>query len=306
MEIGMENELGFIKISIDRFRELYEKMDNIELNENLVKKMRDLSNNYNCFSCNYDAKSLWEKKKIMAQKKNHNKYGNNVVRNKPRIILIDFSDDMKCKKEFISYLNKLTDVNKEVIYEKIRNLIRIIDKSIINNLFDVLINFIKNSSNHIYIDVLYLFDNDFIEFNINKYFDNFIKTREWIPKEILIENKVLYHNDNYDKYCQYVKIKKHTLSLIKAFIFICKKNNDLEKINKLLEEIINDLKEYVDKIEYKHVIELIMDELSIFIEIYDIWNEEIIEYLKSIDLNKYEYSTKFKFIKLITSTENKS
>ncbi len=296
----MDNELGFIKISIDKFRELYDNIDNIELNENLMKKMRDLSNNYNCFSSNYDAKSLWEKKKIMAQKKNH-KYGggvNNVVRNKPRVILIDFSDDMKCKKEFISYLNKLTDVNKDVIYEKIRCLIRIIDKSIINNLFDVLINFIKNSSNHIYLDVLYLFDNDFIQFNVNKYFDNYINTRQWLPAELVVENKVLYHNENYDKYCQYVKIKKHTLSIIKAFIFICKKNGDLDKINRLLNEIINDLKIYIDKIEYKHIIELIMDELLIFVEIYDIWNEEILTYLNTIDLNKYEYSTKFKFIKL--------
>ena len=188
----MDNDLGFIKIPLEKFRDLYENMDNIELNDNLMKKMNDLYNNYSCFSSNYDAKSLWEKKKIMAQKK-HYKNGNGsgsgiIGRNKPRVILIDFSDEMKCKKEFISYLNKLTDLNKEIIYDKIRCLIRIIDKSIINNLFDVLINFIKNSSNHIYIDVLYLFDNDFIEFNINKYFDNFIKTREWIPKEILIEN----------------------------------------------------------------------------------------------------------------------
>jgi hypothetical protein len=293
----MENDLGFIKIPIERFRELYDKMDNIELNENLERKMQDLSNNYNCFSSNYDAKSLWEKKKIMAQKKTY-KYGNNITRHKPRIILIDFSDEMKCKKEFISYLNKLTDVNKEVIYDKIRNLIKIIDKSIINNLFDVLINFIKNSSNHIYIDVLYLFDNDFIKNNINKYLHNYFILREWIPKEIIIENKILYHNDNYDKYCQYVKLKKHSISILKALIFICKKNGDIQILNTLFQEIINDLREYADKTEYKHIIELLLDELLIFIEIYNISNESLNEYIKSIDLHKYDYSTKFKFMKL--------
>jgi len=292
----MDNDLGYIKIPLNKFRDLYENMDNIELNDNLMKKMDDLCNNYSCFSSNYDAKSLWEKKKIMAQKKYY-KHGNNGGRNKPRVILIDFSDEMKCRKEFISYLNKLTDLNKDIIYDKIRCLIRIIDKTIINKLFDVLINFIKNSSNHIYIDVLYLFDEEFINMNVNKYIDNYLLEREWIPNEIKIENKILYNNDNYDKYCQYVKLKKHTLSIIKALIDICKKNKYNDKLKILIDEIINDLKEYINKTEYKHIIELLLDELLI-INMNELMREDIIDYLKTIEMDKYEYSTKFKLMKL--------
>ena len=186
------NDLGLIKYNLSIFKELYEK--DLELNEILLKKASELTNNFNCFISNYDAKSLWEKKKLIAMRKTKITYNPN--RTKPRVILIDFSDDMKCKKEFTSYLNKLTDVNKETIYSKISSFIGdISDIKIKNMLFDVLINFIKASSNNIYIDVLFLFDNDFIDENIIKYLDKYINNKEWIADEIKIENKILYNTE---------------------------------------------------------------------------------------------------------------
>mgnify|MGYP003349875988 CR=1 FL=1 len=48
---------------------------NIDINnENLQKKANDLINNFNCFISNYDAKSLWEKKKVIAAQKKNNKF----------------------------------------------------------------------------------------------------------------------------------------------------------------------------------------------------------------------------------------
>jgi hypothetical protein len=116
------NDLGLIKYDLDIFKDFYNK--NFELNEILLRKANELTVNYNCFMSNYDAKSLWEKKKMMAMRKTKINYNQN--RTKPRVILIDFSDDMKCKKEFTSYLNKLTDVNKDIIYSKISSFINII------------------------------------------------------------------------------------------------------------------------------------------------------------------------------------
>ena len=52
----------------------------------------------------------------------------------------------------------LTDVNKNIIYSKINNFIKELNENILNSLFDVIITFIKISSNNIYIDVLFLFD----------------------------------------------------------------------------------------------------------------------------------------------------
>jgi hypothetical protein len=292
------NDLGLIKYNLSIFKEYYEK--ETELNDILIKKANELINKYNCFMCNYDAKSLWEKKKMIAMRKTKSNY--NPTRTKPRVILIDFSDDMKCKKEFTSYLNKLTDVNKDVIYSKISTFIRdITDFKIKNILFDVLINFIKASSNNIYIDVLFLFDNDFIKDNINKYLEKFINNKEWNSEEIKIESKILYDNVNYDKYCIYVKIKKNTLSILKALLIILYRIKDKDMIKKLSNEIIIDLNEYLKKTDYKHIIELLLDELLI---LYDFHKDpDILNILKNIDLTIFEYSTKFKIIKIIERYE---
>jgi len=291
-----ENDLGFVKLNMEKINEIYEKSRHEPINENLQKKAMELINNYNCFVSNYDAKSLWEKKKLIQQKKNV-KYTPNNTRNKPRVILIDFCDEMKCKKEFISYLNKLTDLNKEIIYNKISLFIKELDINILNSLFDVLINFIKISSNNIYIDVLFLFDINYINNNINNYFEQFLINKKWLPEEIIIDCKILYDNDNYDKYCSYIKIKKNVISLIKAFMIIFKKiDNDDIKINQLLGEIYKDIQKYLSNNNFKHIIELLLDELLIILEYSP--NKEIIENIKNINLESFEYSTKFKLMKI--------
>jgi hypothetical protein len=288
------NDLGLIKHNLSIFKELYNK--DLELNDILLKKANELMTNYNCFISNYDAKSLWEKKKMIAMRKTKIAYNTN--RTKPRVILIDFSDDMKCKKEFTSFLNKLTDVNKDIIYSKIKLFIGDInDMKIKNMLFDVLINFIKASSNNIYIDVLFLFDNEFIEDNIKKYLEKFINKKEWIAEEIKIENKILYDNENYDKYCIYVKLKKNSLSILKALLIILNRLKKKEIIKTISKEIIIDLNEYLKTKNYKHIIELLLDELILIFDFYK--DNEIIDNLKKLDLSNFEYSTKFKIIKII-------
>ena len=166
----MNEDIGLVKINYEIFKNCLETYNNsnIQIPDNIVNKANELINNYSCFVSNYDARSLWEKKKIIAQNKTK-------IKTRPHIIYIDFSDDAKCKKEFISYLNKLTDVNKDVIYGKISHFITQINDEIKNFLFDILINFIKTSNNKIYIEILYLFDNDYIEKNITKYYENYLK-----------------------------------------------------------------------------------------------------------------------------------
>jgi len=295
------NELGFIKIPLQKFKEIFIKEEENEyLNENLERKANELIGTYNCFVSNYDAKSLWEKKKLIAQKRNIKSSFSYNNRQRPRVILINFSDELKCKKEFTSYLNKLTDVNKEVIYIKIKKFIEELNDDILNSLFDVIINFIKMSSNNIYIDVLYLFNDNFIKNNINRYCNTFIENKEWLSNEIKIENKILFHNDNYDKYCNYIKIKKNSISIIKALIIILNKSNlNNDFILNLLDNIYKDIEYYLEENNYKHILELLLDELLLLIEYLP--DMSIINNLKNKleNLNSFEYSTKFKIIKIL-------
>ena len=291
------NDLGFIKISLNTFKENYDKTYDFQ-NETLQKKANELVSNYNCFVSNYDAKSLWEKKKIMANQKKVVKTNNN--RTRPFVVLIDLNDEMKYKKEFTSYLNKLTDINKTVIYNKIKEFIRTINETKINALFDILINFIKISSNNIYIDVLYLFPNNYIDYHINNYCFSYINNKEWfVLEEFLINNKILYNNDNYDNYCKFVKFKKQTLSILKALLNINKKLNRPDFSISLNIDILKMIDIYIDNNNYKHIVEFLLDEILIIYE--NNKDSKIIENLNKYNLNNLDNSTKFKIMKILDS-----
>jgi len=288
-----ENEdIGLVKINYEIFKNCLKTYNNsnIQIPDNIVNKANELINNYSCFVSNYDARSLWEKKKIIAQNKTK-------IKTRPHIIYIDFSDDAKCKKEFISYLNKLTDVNKDVIYGKISHFITQINDEIKNFLFDILINFIKTSNNKIYIEILYLFDNDYIEKNITKYYENYLKNKEWLPVKIVIEHKLIFEEQYYDTYCEYIKIKKNTLSMIKALCVILKKINKVDIINHIMISIIYDLDNKPDLNNYKHITELLLDEYAIILDF--IPKQEYIDYIKSFDISRLDNSTKFKVSNIV-------
>ena len=288
----MNEDIGLVKINYEIFKNCLETYNNsnIQIPDNIVNKANELINNYSCFVSNYDARSLWEKKKIIAQNKTK-------IKTRPHIIYIDFSDDAKCKKEFISYLNKLTDVNKDVIYGKISHFITQINDEIKNFLFDILINFIKTSNNKIYIEILYLFDNDYIEKNITKYYENYLKNKEWLPVKIVIEHKLIFEEQYYDTYCEYIKIKKNTLSMIKALCVILKKINKVDIINNIMISIIYDLDNKPDLNSYKHITELLLDEYAIILDF--IPKQEYIDYIKSFDISRLDNSTKFKVSNIV-------
>jgi len=195
------------------------------------------------------------------------------------------------------YLNKLTDVNKEVIYGKISHFITQINDDIKNSLFDILINFIKTSNNKIYIEILYLFDNDYIENNITKYYENYLKNKEWLPKSIVIEHKMIFEEQYYDTYCEYIKIKKNTLSMIKALCIILKRINKVDIINQIITLIIDDLNNKLDLNNYKHITELLLDEYAIILDF--IPKQEYIDYIKCFDISKLDNSTKFKISNIV-------
>jgi hypothetical protein len=285
-------EIGLVKINYDSFKKCLNDFNstNIVISDNIVNKANELINSYNCFISTYDARSLWEKKKIIASNKK-------IVKSRPHIIYVDFSDDAKCKKEFISYLNKLTDVNKETIYNKISTFITQVNKDIFNSLFDVLINFIKSSNNSIYIDVLYLFEENYIQDNITKFYNNYIDKKEWLPQEILIEYKLIFDEDKYDTYCEYIKIKKKTLSMIKALCIILKKISKLDIIDTIINNIFNDLNNYLIQPNFKHIIELLLDELAIIIDF--IPKQIYINNISAINCDNLDNSTKFKISNII-------
>ena len=287
-------DLGIIKIPLSVFKDFYESHCDFK-NDVLDKKAKDLVSNYNCFVSNYDAKSLWEKKKIIAAQKKIIKHNNN--RSRPFVLLIDLNDDVKYKKEFTSFLNKLTDINKDVIYNKITLFIKILDENKLNSLFDILINFIKVSSNNIYIDVLYLFPDKYVNYHISNYCNSYLNNKDWLPnEEFIIDNKVLYNNSNYDNYCKFIKKKKQNISILKALINITNKLENKDFLNSIISDISESIDTYIQNNQFKHITEFLLEQILLILDYFA--NDKIIKKIKDYNIDDLEYSTKFKILKI--------
>lgn len=296
----MENDFGIIKVEYGIFIKMLRERENkeTELPQTLINKSNELQNTYNCFASNYDARSLWEKKKYIATKIRNKEFKN--LKAKPvTVITGDFSDETKYKKEFTGYLNKLTDINKQNIYSKISLFISKIKEDIIPSLFDIIWDFIKKSSNNIYIDIIYLFDANVVQVNLDNMWNKFLNNKEWKLNETISNKEILLNNNNnYDEFCEYVKWKKSNISIIRTWCHIFKKEKKLENIDIILYNLVELIKEYINnKNMYKHVIDIALDQIYTILDVY--YNVEIINIIKSWDVEIFEKSSKFKIFNIL-------
>jgi hypothetical protein len=239
-----------------------------------------------CFNSVYNSKLIWDKKK---------KYDKEVVvKNKIHIIISDFTDKSKVKREFISFLNKLTDSKKDDIYIKIKDIIKHNNDD--NELFIILYNFIiKNGTINInlYLNIFNFFNKDIVVKNINLYWNNFTENKEWIPPSYILENALMVGNEDdeiYNLYCDYVKWKKTNSSIFNILILLV---DDKIKIENVLNNIYAYLIEYISSSvkKYRHVIDILLEDIIIIMSYYK--NNNIIEKFKNMDLSILENSSKF-------------
>lgn len=245
-----------------------------------------------CFNTIYNSKLIWDKKK---------KYDKEIIsKNKIHIVITDFSDKSKNKREFISFLNKLTDIKKDDIYFKIKNLIK--QNNDDDEFFTILYNFIiKNDSKNIdiYLNIFNFLNKDIVSKNIDIYWNNFNENKDWIPHSYILENDLMIGNEDdviYNLYCDYVKWKKTNNSIINLLILLI---IDKNKIDTLLNNIYNYLIDYIyfSTKKYRHVIDILLEDIIIIISHYK--NNNIIDKIKNIDLSILENSSKFLIYNII-------
>lgn len=292
----MEDNFSIIKINLKYFKECLIKKDNYKSdNKILLDKYKELKQKYNCFNSNYDAKSIWDKKKNNILKNNNSPNSNNPPKNRFYLISNDLTDDNNNKKIFISFLNKITDKNKDVILEKVKTFINdISDNDATIKLLDILWNHIETSYNIFYIDILYLFNKDYIKIYINDKWDSYYNNKKWTPYDYILNNDILKNDEDiYDEYCKYVKWKKNNINIIKAWYYILKIENLLDKYYDLYKNLYEYLIYYIenDNNNYKHIIDIILDEIYIILDYTD--NNSIKEDFNKFNLNKLESSSKF-------------
>jgi hypothetical protein len=285
-----------IKIGLSVFHNRY---NNIEVPDSIIKKAEALRKSCSCFNSFYDPKMIWEKKLNNRKEKNSQMLSNTgSINNKNRvhIIIPDFSDISNTKRALIGYLNKLTIKNKDVISEKIKNII-------INNkteeIFLIIWSYIKGTENdnNIYIQILEYFDKIFLNNIINKLWDNYINNKEWIPPKYIFDNNLLLLNNEYELYCNYIKWKKgiHNLNII----WIKYKTNEISVLlNNIYDYMINEC--IGNSNIHKYIIDIFLEQILKILNNYK--DNSIIEKIKQFNIKNFDSSTKFLIYNII---ENK-
>jgi hypothetical protein len=283
-----------IKIELSVFHNRY----NIEVSDNILKKADVLRKSCSCFNSFYDPKMIWEKKLNNRKEKNSQILSNtNTINNKNRvhIIIPDFSDISNTKRTLIGYLNKLTIKNKDVIYEKIKN---IIDNNKTEEIFLIIWSYIKTTDrdNNLYIMLLEYFDSVFLKNIINKLWDNYINNKEWIPPKFIFDNNLLLLNNEYELYCDYIKWKKgiHNINII----WIKYKTNEVSiLLNNIYDYMIN---ECIGKQNiHKYIIDIFMEQILKILNNYK--DNSIVEKIKQLNIKNFDSSTKFIIYNIINN-----
>jgi hypothetical protein len=274
-----------VKINIELFKAEYNNI--VEIPSNILEKVADIKNSYSCFNSYYDPKMIWAKKIF----NNKDKYNKPKVKNRVHIIIPEFTKTSETKRSLIGYLNKLSNKNKDFIYEKLKDIIDN-SKDTLDEIFSIIINYIKTNDDNIYSDILDFFDKDFLTSNINIYWDNYLTNKEWNPPTYIYENNLLLLNDEYDLYCDYIKWKKsiHNMNKVwvkyKESVLIILLNNICEHINYIINEDV-----------HKYILDILLEQIYkiLCIKKYP----EIIDKIKNIDLKKFDNSTKFLIYNII-------
>jgi len=267
-----------IKIDIEQFKNEYNNITDIP--GNILEKVAEIKSTYTCFNSFYDPKMIWAKKIF----NNKDKYNKPKAKNRFHIIIPEFSKTSEIKRSLIGYLNKLSHKNKENIYEKIREIIN--NNVMLDEIFNIILNYIKTSEDDIYCNILELFDKDYVALNIDKIWDNYLTNKEWNPPQYVYENNLLLLNDEYDLYCDYIKWKKKIHNMNKVWV---KYKN--EELIVLLNNIYNHVEEITNKDVHKYILDILLEQIYKLLSIKKY--PEIIDKIKNIDIKNFDSSTKF-------------
>jgi hypothetical protein len=190
----------------------------------------------------------------------------------------------------------LTTKNKEVICEKIKN---IIADNNTEEIFLIILSYIKvyDGNNNLYIGLLEYFDSVFLKNKIDKLWDSYLNNKEWIPPKYIFENNLLLLNNEYELYCDYIKWKRGIHNINVLWIKYKK-----AEISSLLNNIYTHLTEecFGNPSIHKYIIDIFLEQLFKILKNHP--DNRIVEKIKALDIKGFDSSTKFLVYNII---ENK-
>jgi hypothetical protein len=273
------------KIHASIFTDVYKQKTVKDVPENILAKASQIKQTYSCFNSFYDPKMIWEKKKFSKKDKVCSK-----AKSRFHIIIPDFTDDNMNKRQLTGYLNKLTDKNRTVLYEKIGGIITDDNKA---ELFKIIWSYIKTSDSNLYFNLIHLFKKDFMHASVDALWSLYIKNEEWKPPSYILENNLLLLNDEYEMYCNYIKWKKEVNNLNMTWVKL--KMN----MNMLLNNIFDEMIRYSQGTGaiYKYIVDIYLEQIYKILKVYK--NPDILKKIGELDINTFESSSKFLIMNIL-------
>lgn len=284
---GCDNDI--IKIDYQVFSKYSSLFNTINIPDKYLKKKEELFVSHNCFKSSFEHQLTQFIEKKFS---NHPKHSDDFHKTNKRLYIIssNFSKEENLKKSYTGCLNKLTEENKTKIYEKVIDMMKSTEPVNKHILYDILWNFIKQSPDKLYIDLLQkTFEQEFLL----QQFSAYVRDKTWYPDEyILTENIFGLREDKYDIYCNYVKWKKMSINSLKAWNLIFARNKP-DLYDKLYDDVIDLLFEtyHGNYKERKHVFDFCMDKLYLMMLFCK--HEDVLSKIQSLNLDYLDMSSKF-------------
>jgi hypothetical protein len=216
--------------------------------------------------------------------------------NRLYIITSDFTEDTKIKKQFTSNLNKLTDTNKQSIYQKMKELIAAVkDRELQECLYSTVWDFIRKDAAELYVNVLKFFNPTMTIDYVKKH----ISEKEWYPPDYALQNNLhVSKNELYDSYCDYTKWKKGTLNIMRIVCNI----TDNDQLDKLSTDIYDLFFEHLYQQETKHIVYCALEMLQIILKKRSSASKQIVASLRAISVEELDSSCRFLIMDIIDAT----
>jgi len=230
-------------------------------------------------------------------------------------------------RDFMSILNKITNVNEDKMLLKVRDIIKYeYISTYISLIWDMMLR--CPDFQYIYINIVNIIRTEYNLLYLEDFqniWDTYVLNNKWLPDDktcdSLLDTNMIKDaqpqsdaNIEYDEFCEFVKWKKRANAAINAFMLL-KNNNivEIDIINELTKYIVDDTQKYLDNgvdveigindAKYIQITTALLDQILSIINTFKVKKcDESKKYIRNFiennihNLNKMSPSNKFKFI----------
>jgi len=217
------------------------------------------------------------------------------------------NNDSVSHREFISILNKITNINQQKLIIKVKDIIKEEHTSVyVSLLWDMMLR--CPDFQNIYINIIDIIRTKSNVINMDDFkeiWSKYILDRKWLP-----ESSVCININEYDEFCDFMKWKKRANAAINGFMLLVVNNIVSDNIvYELTKYVVNSTNIYMTDELYNDSIQImnaLLEQIISIVNILKIYkcNQTkncIIEFVKNNEsnINHMSPSNKFKFIDII-------